>query len=118
MVSLAAGGVAGGIEAAMTVKRADETHITRITDSLLQYPFEFAKTRVQLRNEAGTTAPRNPFLVVGQVFRNEGIRALYKGCSSLIIVRPSLLSSKSRDLSAERDKPCHTSSRMFFVDKI
>jgi solute carrier family 25 citrate transporter 1 len=40
---------------------------------------------VQLRNEAGVPTPKNPFLVVGQVFKNEGARALYKGCSSLVI---------------------------------
>ena len=54
-----------------------------------QYPFEFAKTRAQLRNETGARAPRNPFLVVRQVFRNEGARALYKGCSALIVVGPN-----------------------------
>lgn len=46
---------------------------------------EFAKTRVQLRNERGIPAPRNPFSIVGQVVRNEGVRALYKGCSTLIV---------------------------------
>ncbi len=67
IVSLLSGGIAGGVEAAAT------------------YPFEFAKTRVQLRNEANASRPRNPFLVVAEVFRNEGARALYKGCSSLIV---------------------------------
>ncbi len=67
VVSLVSGGIAGGVEAAAT------------------YPFEFAKTRVQLRNEGNVSRPRNPFLVVAQVFRNEGARALYKGCSSLIV---------------------------------
>lgn len=67
VVSLISGGIAGGVEAAAT------------------YPFEFAKTRVQLRNEGNASRPRNPFLVVGEVFRNEGARALYKGCSSLIV---------------------------------
>lgn len=70
IVSLIAGGVAGGVEAFST------------------YPFEFAKTRVQLRAEAGQLtkdSPRNPFAVVHQVFKNEGYRALYKGCSSLVV---------------------------------
>lgn len=68
VVSLISGGIAGGVEAATT------------------YPFEFAKTRVQLRNEGNALIrPRNPFLVVAQVFRNEGPKALYKGCSSLIV---------------------------------
>lgn len=67
IVSFISGGIAGAIEAAST------------------YPFEFAKTRVQLRQEKGVPTPRNPFLVVAQVFQNEGARALYKGCSSLVI---------------------------------
>jgi solute carrier family 25 (mitochondrial citrate transporter), member 1 len=72
LVSLLSGGIAGGIEAAST------------------YPFEFAKTRVQLRNSVGrkaspSPAPRNPFLIISNVFREEGIRALYKGCSTLIV---------------------------------
>lgn len=67
LVSLLSGGIAGGIEAAST------------------YPFEFAKTRVQLRNEKGVPTPKNPFLVIRQVFRDEGIRALYKGCTTLIV---------------------------------
>ncbi|KAH7045153.1 mitochondrial carrier domain-containing protein [Macrophomina phaseolina] len=73
-VSLLAGGTAGAIEAAIT------------------YPFEFAKTRVQLRNEqaaaAAAATPRkspNPFLVIRDVVRNEGPRALYAGCTSLVI---------------------------------
>ncbi|TFY67815.1 hypothetical protein EVJ58_g1377 [Rhodofomes roseus] len=66
-VSLVAGAVAGGVEAAAT------------------YPFEFAKTRVQLHSDPAHPRPRNPFLVVSEVFRKEGTRALYKGCSSLII---------------------------------
>ncbi|TID22422.1 hypothetical protein E6O75_ATG11216 [Venturia nashicola] len=46
IVSLIAGGTAGGIEATLT------------------YPFEYAKTRVQLRGEH---APKNPFAVVGKL---------------------------------------------------
>ncbi|OCL04607.1 tricarboxylate transport protein-like protein [Glonium stellatum] len=67
LVSLIAGGVAGGVEAATS------------------YPFEFAKTRVQLRSEKGIPTPKNPFLVVSQVYREEGVRALYKGCSTLVV---------------------------------
>lgn len=29
--------------------------------------------------------PKNPFRVVAQVYRNEGLRALYKGCSTLVV---------------------------------
>ncbi|KAH7123626.1 mitochondrial carrier domain-containing protein [Dendryphion nanum] len=67
IVSLAAGGVAGGIEA------------------FTSYPLEFAKTRVQLRSQKGIPTPRNPFLVVTHVYQNEGIRALYKGCAALVV---------------------------------
>jgi len=67
LVSFISGGVAGAVEAGST------------------YPFEFAKTRVQLRNERGVQSPRNPFLVVRTVIREEGARALYKGCSTLVV---------------------------------
>ncbi|KAK0287654.1 hypothetical protein LTR35_004130 [Friedmanniomyces endolithicus] len=67
IVSLAAGGFAGAIEAFAT------------------YPFEFAKTRVQLREQKGVPTPRNPFNVVLGVYRSEGLPALYKGCSTLVI---------------------------------
>ncbi|KAF2225382.1 tricarboxylate transport protein, mitochondrial precursor [Elsinoe ampelina] len=67
LASLVAGGLAGGTEATLT------------------YPFEFAKTRVQLKVEAGASTSRNPFKVVADVVREEGPRALYKGCGSLVI---------------------------------
>jgi solute carrier family 25 (mitochondrial citrate transporter), member 1 len=67
IVSVLSGGVAGGFEAAAT------------------YPFEFAKTRVQLHNENGAKPPRNPFRIVFQVYEKEGFRSLYKGCSALIV---------------------------------
>ncbi|RMZ75397.1 hypothetical protein DV738_g5476, partial [Chaetothyriales sp. CBS 135597] len=66
LVSLIAGGAAGGVECTIT------------------YPFEFAKTRVQLRDEGGA-ATRNPFAVISKVIRDEGPRALYKGCETLIL---------------------------------
>ncbi|RMD42266.1 hypothetical protein DV735_g2890, partial [Chaetothyriales sp. CBS 134920] len=75
LVSLIAGGAAGGVECTIT------------------YPFEFAKTRVQLRDDgAGTGKPptaatttRNPFAVISKVIKDEGPRALYKGCETLIV---------------------------------
>lgn len=67
VVSLVAGGIAGGIE------------------GFLSYPLEFAKTRVQLRAEKGIPTPRNPFAVVTGVYQQEGIRALYKGCGALVV---------------------------------
>lgn len=65
VLSLTAGGIAGGVEAACT------------------YPFEFAKTRVQLYGHEG--ASRNPFAVVARVWRDEGPRALYRGCSTMVV---------------------------------
>ncbi|KAF4470629.1 CTP1-Mitochondrial citrate transporter-member of the mitochondrial carrier (MCF) family [Fusarium albosuccineum] len=71
-VSLAAGAVAGGIEATIT------------------YPFEFAKTLAQLsaRQATGSTTKvsRSPFAVISQTVRNGGFGAIYTGCSSLIAV--------------------------------
>ncbi|KAH8732730.1 tricarboxylate transport protein-like protein [Phaeosphaeriaceae sp. PMI808] len=67
IVSLAAGGVAGGVE------------------GFLSYPLEFAKTRSQLRQEKGVSTPRNPFAVVTQVYHKEGLRAVYKGCGPLVL---------------------------------
>ncbi|KAF4890075.1 Tricarboxylate transport protein [Colletotrichum fructicola] len=62
-VSLMSGGIAGGVEAATT------------------YPFEFAKTRAQLY----ATKSKNPFAVITQVAKQDGLRAIYTGCSTLII---------------------------------
>jgi solute carrier family 25 citrate transporter 1 len=67
IVSIISGGVAGGVEGAVT------------------YPFEFAKTRVQLQNERGYRPPRNPYSIVINVYKSEGLRALYKGCGALVI---------------------------------
>ncbi|KIW13396.1 hypothetical protein PV08_08584 [Exophiala spinifera] len=64
-VSLLAGSVAGGIEAAVT------------------YPFEFAKTQAQLKGSHGST--RNPLLAIAQTARSEGVGAIYTGCSTLIL---------------------------------
>lgn len=67
LVSLLSGGIAGGVETVAT------------------YPFEFVKTRVQLRQQPGKPTPSNPFLIITQVYRHEGFRALYKGCAALAI---------------------------------
>ena len=43
----------------------------------------------------GTIYSKNPFKVLSDVIKNEGVKSLYKGCSSLVMVRfpfPSLLS--------------------------
>lgn len=39
---------------------------------------------MQLRSQKGIPTPRNPFSVVAQVYRTEGLPALYKGCTALI----------------------------------
>ncbi|KAK8127029.1 uncharacterized protein PG998_002788 [Apiospora kogelbergensis] len=67
IVSLAAGGLAGAVEAATT------------------YPFEFAKTRAQLQSGGS----KNPFAVLAQVSREHGFRSIYTGCSTLILGRLS-----------------------------
>lgn len=72
LISLLSGGIAGGIEAAVT------------------YPLEFAKTRVQLGDLPKASVGkkplfRNPFSVAIAVCHNEGIKALYKGCSAQIV---------------------------------
>lgn len=46
---------------------------------------EFAKTRTQLRSELSLPTPRNPFAVVHNVYKTEGLRALYKGCGPLVV---------------------------------
>lgn len=71
IVSLISGGIAGGVEGFLT------------------YPFEFAKTRVQLRSPntktlTPTKLPKNPYTIVTQIYCTEGLRALYKGCGALV----------------------------------
>lgn len=69
LLSFLSGSIAGGVEASIT------------------YPIEFAKTRVQLRKETGTATriAQNPFLVIHNVVRQEGVRALYTGWSALVV---------------------------------
>ncbi|KAL4959776.1 mitochondrial carrier domain-containing protein [Aspergillus stella-maris] len=70
-ISLASGAVAGAVEAAST------------------YPFEFAKTRAQLSQKLASQglkpASKNPFAVIISTARQDGIRAIYTGCSTLIL---------------------------------
>lgn len=65
VLSLFAGAVAGGVEAAIT------------------YPFEFSKTRSQLKD--GDVRSKNPFATISHVIRQEGPGALYAGCSTLVL---------------------------------
>ena len=67
LISFAAGGIAGGVEATVT------------------FPFEFAKTRVQLRQQKGEQTLKNPFRVITSIVRQDGVRALYTGCTTLIV---------------------------------
>ncbi|CZT48761.1 probable CTP1-Mitochondrial citrate transporter-member of the mitochondrial carrier (MCF) family [Rhynchosporium secalis] len=92
IVSIVSGGIAGGVEGFLT------------------YPFEFAKTRAQLgqlptlntitsktspkiaasstlsKSTPITQVSRNPYLLIAQIYKNEGgIRALYKGCTVMVI---------------------------------
>lgn len=70
-ISLISGGIAGGVEGFLT------------------YPFELAKTRVQLakrssRSANGPRPSRNPYHIIAQIYQREGLRALYKGCGALV----------------------------------
>lgn len=65
-LSLFAGAIAGATEAAIT------------------YPFEFSKTRAQLPDVNGGRKP-NIYSILSKVAREEGPRAIYTGCSTLII---------------------------------
>ncbi|KAK8214875.1 hypothetical protein M8818_002458 [Zalaria obscura] len=70
-LSFLSGGIAGAIEASAT------------------YPLEFAKTRIQLRRDPGNatiaTVANNPIRMIRDVLRKEGPRALYRGCSALVV---------------------------------
>lgn len=61
LTSLFAGSVAGGVEATIT------------------YPFEYAKTRAQLRSAQG-----NAFQLLRSTVSSEGILGIYTGCTTLV----------------------------------
>ncbi|PVH78138.1 mitochondrial carrier [Cadophora sp. DSE1049] len=85
IVSIISGGIAGGVEGFLT------------------YPFEFAKTLAQLgqvpniqsaqpKTQTQTPKPkpkpkpsRNPYRIIFQIYKTEGLRALYKGCGVLVV---------------------------------
>jgi solute carrier family 25 citrate transporter 1 len=52
-------------------------------EALATYPFEYAKTRVQLQTVPGCR--HNPFAVIANVMRNDGLGAVYTGCSTLVL---------------------------------
>jgi solute carrier family 25 citrate transporter 1 len=51
-------------------------------EALATYPFEYAKTLVQLQTVPGRH--HNPFSVIWQVTRHDGIATIYTGCSTLV----------------------------------
>lgn len=62
-------------------------------DCITQYPFEFAKTRAQLRSTGPAAIPKNPLKLIYQVAKLEGPGALYTGCFTLVVVSIPLLYS-------------------------
>lgn len=64
--SFIAGGTAGAIEGVVT------------------YPFEFAKTRLQLVDKSSKSS-RNPLLLIYNVAKSNGVSALYVGCPAFVI---------------------------------
>ena len=93
-ISIIAGGTAGGVEAAVTVslpvRAGSDAHLYESRVDYSQYPFEFAKTRVQLHSQRGVKSPSNPFAAIANVWRSDGVRAMYRGCPALLAVRPSI----------------------------
>ncbi|PPJ50172.1 hypothetical protein CBER1_05222 [Cercospora berteroae] len=65
--SLLAGGFAGATEACIT------------------YPFEYAKTRSQLKGASGLTSSTSPIHLVRNTIRTEGLSSLYTGCTALAL---------------------------------
>ncbi|CAN6652982.1 tricarboxylate transport protein [Trichomonascus vanleenenianus] len=64
--SFVAGGTAGAIEGMIT------------------YPFEFAKTRLQLLDK-GSTMSRNPLKLITNTAKAQGVGALYTGCGAFVV---------------------------------
>ncbi|WLF79722.1 CtIP- endonuclease [Lodderomyces elongisporus] len=66
--SFVAGGTAGAIEGVIT------------------YPFEFAKTRLQLVDKsASPNQSRNPLKLIYNVAKQQGVSALYVGCPAFVV---------------------------------
>lgn len=64
--SFLAGGIAGAIEGMTT------------------YPFEFAKTRLQLISKSSTTS-RNPLVLIYNIAKTQGVGALYVGMPAFVV---------------------------------
>jgi solute carrier family 25 citrate transporter 1 len=52
-------------------------------EALATYPFEYAKTRVQLQTVPG--CHHNPFAVIANLARTDGFGTIYTGCSTLVL---------------------------------
>ncbi|EGV60589.1 CtIP- endonuclease [Yamadazyma tenuis] len=64
--SFVAGGVAGAVEGVIT------------------YPFEFAKTRLQLVDKS-SKASRNPLVLIYNISKTQGVSSLYVGCPAFVV---------------------------------
>ncbi|ODV97698.1 hypothetical protein PACTADRAFT_47567 [Pachysolen tannophilus NRRL Y-2460] len=64
--SFVAGGTAGAVEGCIT------------------YPFEFAKTRLQLVDKSMKMS-RNPLVLIYTIAKNQGVSALYVGCPAFVV---------------------------------
>ncbi|KAI0461786.1 CtIP- endonuclease [Komagataella kurtzmanii] len=64
--SFIAGGTAGAVEGVVT------------------YPFEFAKTRLQLVDKSANMS-RNPLKLIATIARTQGVGALYTGCPAFVV---------------------------------
>jgi hypothetical protein len=87
-ISLIAGALGGATEATVTVRYPYQCCVIRRVNKS-QYPFEFAKTRAQLNpgnSVKNVSVSKNPFTVIAQTARQDGVRAIYTGCSTLILV--------------------------------
>lgn len=51
---------------------------------MVTYPFEFAKTRLQLVDKSSKTS-RNPLLLIYNVAKSNGVSALYVGCPAFVV---------------------------------
>jgi solute carrier family 25 citrate transporter 1 len=53
-------------------------------EGFITYPFEFAKTRLQLVDKS-SKASRNPLRLIANVAKEQGVKSLYTGCGAFVI---------------------------------
>jgi solute carrier family 25 citrate transporter 1 len=53
-------------------------------EGFITYPFEFAKTRLQLVDKSSKTS-RNPLRLIANVAKEQGVKSLYTGCGAFVI---------------------------------